>query len=204
MYRWVSRAMSPRKFRFLVCACCASVWDELSLAPAREAAETLERYADGLASVLERDAAYAKVRQLAAQLSSLEYETAGGWGNVIRTQASALDGLSSALDPLRLAPVYFDWRGSLLREPHCHLLRCLVGNPFRPVAVDPVWLAWNGACVPRLAREIYEQRRYEDLPVLADALEDAGCTDHTLLDHCRRATVHARGCHVLDLLLGKR
>jgi hypothetical protein len=58
--------------------------------------------------------------------------------------------------------------------------------------------------VPRLARGLYEEGRFADLPVLADALEEAGCADERLLGHCRSGGAHVRGCWVLDLLLDKR
>jgi hypothetical protein len=84
------------------------------------------------------------------------------------------------------------------------LLRDLIGNPFRPVpTIDPAWLAWNGGAVRKMAQAIYDGRRFADLPVLADALEDAGCADAAILGHCRGPGVHVRGCWVVDLLLGK-
>jgi hypothetical protein len=83
------------------------------------------------------------------------------------------------------------------------LLRDLLGNPFRPVSADPAWLTWNGGTVRQLAEVIYEERRFVDLPILADALEEAGCTDEDILSHCRGPGEHVRGCWVLDLLLGK-
>jgi hypothetical protein len=85
------------------------------------------------------------------------------------------------------------------------LLRDIFGPlPFRPVAVDPSWLSWNAGTVGELARVIYEERRFADLPVLADALEEAGCTEEDILGHCRQqGQVHVRGCWVVDLLLGK-
>jgi hypothetical protein len=64
-------------------------------------------------------------------------------------------------------------------------------------------LAWQGGTVARVARAIYEDRRWEDMPLLDDALEEAGCTDQTILDHCRGPGPHALGCHVLDGLLGR-
>jgi hypothetical protein len=85
----------------------------------------------------------------------------------------------------------------------CSVLRDLFGNPFRPVVVDPSWLAWNDGCVPKVARAIYDERRFADLPVLADALEEAGCTDAELLGHLRGPGPHVRGCWPLDALLGK-
>jgi hypothetical protein len=85
----------------------------------------------------------------------------------------------------------------------CRLLRDIVGNPFRPVHVEPSWLAWGGGIVVSLARCIYEERAFERLPILADALEDAGCCQADILGHCRLAAEHVRGCWVLDRLLGR-
>ncbi len=86
----------------------------------------------------------------------------------------------------------------------CRLLREFFGNPFRPApAIDPSWLAWNGRLVSRLAHDAYDRRRFEELPVLADALEEAGCDEADLLGHLRGPGPHARGCWALDLLLGK-
>jgi hypothetical protein len=83
------------------------------------------------------------------------------------------------------------------------LFRCIAGNPFRPVTGNPAWLAWSGGTTPRLAQAIYDERAFGRLPVLADALEDAGCADAEILGHCRGPGPHARGCWVVDLLLGK-
>jgi hypothetical protein len=83
------------------------------------------------------------------------------------------------------------------------LLRDIFGPlPFRPVAIDPRWLTWNYGTVPAVARRIYEERAFHDLPIVADALEDAGCTDADLRSHCRSCGPHVRGCWVVDLLLG--
>jgi hypothetical protein len=83
------------------------------------------------------------------------------------------------------------------------LLRCLFGNPFRPVAVDPVWLAWRERTVVRLAQAIDADHALDRLPILADALEEAGCTDAHVLGHCRGGGKHAPGCWVLNTLLGR-
>jgi hypothetical protein len=91
----------------------------------------------------------------------------------------------------------------LERERQAEFVRDIFGNPFRPVAVEPAWLTWNHATVPAFARRVYGERRFEDLPILADALEDAGCAEADILAHCRGPGPHARGCWVLDLLLGK-
>jgi hypothetical protein len=86
------------------------------------------------------------------------------------------------------------WQADTLRE---------IFKPFRRVATDPTWLAWNRGAVAALAQTIYEERRFEDMPFLADALEEAGCKKTTILSHCRGENQHVRGCWVLDLLLGK-
>jgi hypothetical protein len=84
------------------------------------------------------------------------------------------------------------------------LQRDIFGNPFRPVPVDGGWLHWNNGCIPKIAGSIYEERAFDQLPVLADALEDAGCTNQDLLDHCRQPGEHVRGCWVVDLIIGKQ
>jgi len=82
----------------------------------------------------------------------------------------------------------------------CHLLRDIFGNPFRPVTPDSTWLTSN---VTALAQAIYDERAFDRMPILADALEDAGCTNQEILAHCRGVGAHVRGCWVVDLLLGK-
>jgi hypothetical protein len=84
------------------------------------------------------------------------------------------------------------------------LLRELFGPlPFRAVEVNPSWLTANGGVVGHLARRAYDTYDFEALPVLADALEEAGCEQSDILRHCRQAGQHAIGCWVLDYLLGK-
>jgi hypothetical protein len=86
----------------------------------------------------------------------------------------------------------------------CDLLRDLYGPlPFRPLTVHRDWLTWHDGTIPRMASAIYEDQAYERLPILADALEDAGCTDAEILSHLRGPGPHVRGCWVIDLLLAK-
>ena len=88
-------------------------------------------------------------------------------------------------------------------EAHEALLRDLTGLPFGVRAPDPAWLSWENGQVVRLAQELYDDRRFDELPVLADALEEAGCVDERVLEHCRSPHLHARGCWLLDMLIGK-
>jgi hypothetical protein len=70
--------------------------------------------------------------------------------------------------------------------------------------VEAGWLAWQGGLVVSMARQMNASRDFGDMPVLADALEDAGCSDPEVLTHCRLPGEHARGCWVVDLLQGKQ
>ena len=86
------------------------------------------------------------------------------------------------------------------RTIQCSLLRDLFNNPFRPVAFDP---NWRTSDVVSIARAMYESRDFSPMPILADALQDAGCEHADILDHCRGTGPHVRGCWVVDLVLGK-
>ena len=84
----------------------------------------------------------------------------------------------------------------------CGLLRDVFGPLlFRPVYVDAAWL---DSAVVKIARAVYEDRAFDRMPVLADALEEAGCQDAIILNHCREPGGHVRGCWIVDLLLGKK
>jgi hypothetical protein len=85
--------------------------------------------------------------------------------------------------------------------PHvATFLQDIFGNPFRPVSVHPSWLT---ATVIALAEGIYQERAFDRMPILADALQDAGCDNEDILNHCRSEGVHVRGCWVVDLVLAK-
>jgi hypothetical protein len=90
-----------------------------------------------------------------------------------------------------------------MRLTQVRLLRDILGNPFRPVTLNPAWLTWHDRLLVAMDRQMYDSRDFRDLPILADALEEAGCTDDGLLAHCREPGVHVRACWVVDLLLGK-
>lgn len=124
-------------------------------------------------------------------------------------QMEAFEGLQVVLDWAEKAAGYC--RSTRQGEPseesaseeqaaQCVLLRDVVGNPFRPVALDPSWLT---PAVVSLARTIYEERAFDRIPEVADELEKAGCNDIGVLSHCREQGPHVRGCWLVDLILGK-
>ncbi len=101
------------------------------------------------------------------------------------------------------------YAGSDGNEWMCKIVRDLLGNPFRPVRLNPTIQAWNNGTVVRLAQGAYDERQMPvgildngRLAVLADALEEAGCTDTDILGHLRGPGPHVRGCWVVDLCLG--
>ncbi len=104
-------------------------------------------------------------------------------------------------------PNLYEWintpQGALCEDPRTYLsaaLRDIFGNPSRPVAVDP---SWRTSTTTALAAQMYDSRDFSAMPILADALQDAGCENTDILDHCRGPGQHARGCWVVDLVLGK-
>jgi hypothetical protein len=90
------------------------------------------------------------------------------------------------------------------------LLRDIFANPWRPTVMDPTWLAWNAGSVLKLATAAYEEQALPEgtldanrLAVLADAFEEAGCTDTEILGHLRSSDEYVRGCFVVDGQLGR-
>jgi hypothetical protein len=103
-------------------------------------------------------------------------------------------------DVRRIAfPVTLHTRHILQRE-QCDWLRCLFANPFQPITFSPSWLTSTAVA---LATSIYDSRDFSAMPILADALQDAGCDNDDILTHCRQPGEHVRGCWVVDLILGK-
>src|SRR5262249_7206516 len=80
------------------------------------------------------------------------------------------------------------------------MVRDIFGDPFRSCTIDSAWLT---SIVLSLTRTIYDERAFDRMPILGDALEEAGCDNKDMLDHCRQLDDHVRGCWVIDLLLGK-
>lgn len=205
--------VSDRKIRLFICACCRRIWDQLGDERSWRAVETAERYADGQASGRElavaRTAALRVVRGRGADPAWAAYwATNGSAAETVWNAATAVfeaEVRSAALEARAgKADEIAAWR--IRRDAglrgQAALLREIVGNPFRPVRIDPVCLAWNDGAVRRLARVIYDAGRFADLPLLADALEESGCDDAELLSHCRTPGRHVRGCFALDLLAG--
>jgi hypothetical protein len=206
----------PRKFRLFACACCRRIWEALT-PNARRAVEQAERYADRAIRLEQLKAARPDFRDEAGAphwASVWAARAAAAPRNMAGAAAAAASHCRSlsaaAACPREAYPDFQTWNGALHQVVVAEggrqrdLLCEVFGNPFRPPTVEAAWLAWHGGTVPRLAQGVYDEGRFADLPVLADALEEAGCTDADVLGHCRSGGEHVRGCWVLDLLLGKK
>jgi hypothetical protein len=178
-----------RKLRLYACACCRRIWASLPEEPHRRAVEAAEAHADGRLDGT----------GLAAVLSAALPALGGSWGGTaVRQLLKPRFG-----DSIR-ADLYAAWAATQPREEaraQADVVRDLFGNPFRPAGVKRPWLTWNGGTVVGLARQIYTERAFDRLPLLADALEDAGCDSADLLDHLRNNREHFVGCWALDLLI---
>jgi hypothetical protein len=199
---------SERKLRLFACACCRQIWDLLPDRRGRVAVEVAESFADGRVSRLELATAVSAALRPAGQAAQEAY-FAVYWAAKSRVGESVLNTCYAAAGAAgRSAPAakqnpgaaYNNARDAATRG-QADLLREIFGNPFRQAPeLDPAWLSWNNGTVRALAEAVYEDRDFDLLPVLADALEEAGCADADVLAHCRRGGKHVRGCWVLDLL----
>ncbi len=214
---WRRFRVSERRWRLFYCACVRRIQHLLPVQESRDLIDVAEKFANGKANEDELR------RAVAASMSACNYEQArryveqqsiawseieainaisrfhrseeGGRGATLRSAARAWAAAVS---------VPAAWEGEQAAESarQAALLREVLGNPFHKTLVDPAWLAWQGGTVSRLARAIGDERRYADLPILADALEDAGCCDEALLGHFRSRGEHVLGCWGLDAVLG--
>jgi hypothetical protein len=190
---------SPRKLRLFACATLRAVERVVEEPAGLRAIGALEALAEGTMS--HADALGAAEGAIAGLSRHVSLESVL-W-RPIRTLINrcALEDAWSAAHAYVWLVAHFQFLGQ--REEalasQCAVLRCLFGNPFRPVPIQPDWLTGNGGAAHHLARVIDDEQRFVELPILADALEEAGCSHPDVLSHCRQQT-HTRGCWVLDLL----
>ncbi|HEX4606650.1 MAG TPA: hypothetical protein VH092_00435 [Urbifossiella sp.] len=182
MLKFLKGSASDRKLRLFAVVSCRTAWSNFPNEACRRAVLVAESFADGLADESELQTAREEALQTAELISEQNIEGCGrAWARV---------AAEAAWVPVLVPQL----RGS------APFLRDVFGNPFRPVAFNPAWRTSN---VLALAEGIYQERAFGRMPVLADALEDAGCVNEDILSHCRSDGPHVRGCWVVDLLLGK-
>jgi hypothetical protein len=204
---------STRKVWLFACACCRGVWPLLTDPRSRAAVEAAERYADGLVPGETLEAARGDVGDAIAEggklgaLSVMAHRAtlSEAMGN---PWVAASAAFSSLLDPswrlerFRFTKKLSNGQRRGIFDVSARLRDIFGPLPFRPVSIDQTVLGWNDRTVQRVAQAIYDERDFDRLPILGDALEDAGCDDEEILRHCRGPETHSRGCWCVDLILG--
>ncbi|HUR54872.1 MAG TPA: hypothetical protein VMZ71_12120, partial [Gemmataceae bacterium] len=179
-----------RKLRLYTCACCRACDWLMSVPAARRAVAAAERWAEGNGTGTEVSAHMSELDE------TIPADQAGSRG-AIRLGLCSVDTFNASV----YTTAWFNVDDDPVLERWCvDQLRDIFGNPFRPVKVDPSWLT---SIVIALAEGIYAERAFDRLPILADALQAAGCDNADVLSHCRGEGPHVRGCWVVDLLTGR-
>jgi hypothetical protein len=195
------RKNGRRKLRLFACACCRRVWDRLKEERDRQIIEIAENFADGLATQEEVTAARERC------LDRTDYIWPASRAAIATTDPQPRTAAKQVMFDVCCAVAShgqgYPERWTAESTAHADVVREIFGNPFHPVRIEPAWRAWNEGTVVRIARAIYDERAFDRMPILADALEDAGCGDPAILSHCRGPGPHYRGCFLLDALLGK-
>lgn len=215
MLDFLRAIISERKVRLFAAGCCRHIWHLLQ-GQSQKDVEISELLAD---EVIDLSAVMGNnVRRLTFQPRFGETmdpvligELAAWWMvgdyGILRDSPTFFRARNSSSWAVEaIAPLLREGTTELRnRECACqsNLLRDIVGNPFRTVSINRAWLAWNNSTVVHLAQAIYDERAFDRMRILADALEDAGCHDGNILEHCRGPGPHVRGCWVVDMLLGK-
>lgn len=192
---------SRRKDRLAAVAGLRHFWADLSTEQ-RRAVIAAEQYADG-------EIRLAELRAAAVHVDARMGGTLP-WAVARVTHREALDSLMNVTvlfvrvivgGATFTNPPFPDARAFAEHgRPMMAIFRCVFGNPFRKVAASP---EWRSATAVALARRMYESHNFDAMPILADSLEESGCTDEAILSHCREPGSHVRGCFVVDLILGK-
>ena len=217
MLHFLQGKASDRKLRLFAVACCRQIWHLLTDERSRQAVEVTERFADEQADLAEltmaQEAAYfvfhRAVNRHGVQLfadsaaASASAPVAGAAGWWVEEPENTKDAAWAAalVTGRQTSNVARLLRDSYEDRRQTSFIHCIFGPlPFRPVPID---LAWRTPAVTALAQAIYDERAFDRLPILADALEDAGCMNADIIGHCRGPAPHTRGCFVIDLLVGK-
>jgi hypothetical protein len=209
------KGRSDRKLRLFACTCGRMVWNPFVPPFAVRVTAAAEAFADGGIDSAALARVYERARESVAELRTDAPAESGYIPHVLyaamcAAMPSAFYGAFAAVRAAARAAGDAPFTGTfgVLDLPgvqaeldaQTDLLRDIFGNPFREVELDPTW---GTSDVLAMAQGMYANREFSAMPILADALEDAGCDDEGILDHCREDREHVRGCWVVDLLLGK-
>jgi hypothetical protein len=227
MLEFLRGQSSERKLRLFAVACCRRLREFMLDERVRSAVEVAERFADGTVGEDAREDAKLDADEAAGEilddieerriLNSYAFWFAARVAHAAVCTAADPDGpqaeraAEAAANGVEshVRDGLSDWQNAAAAKQaemlqQATLVRDIFGPlPFRTVTINPLWLAWNDGTVVKLAQGIYDDRTFDRLPVLADALEEARCPDPDILAHCRQPGEHVRGCWVVDSILGK-
>ena len=188
MLKGIRGRSSQRQRRLFACACCRLIWHLIPSAELKHVVAVSESVADETATDTEREAAVSQ----AIPPDALRHAAMGAVMYASYHDASPGNCIGAASCVYESDPD--------MRVTSVNVVRCVFGNSFRPFPCSPLW---RTDTVRILANQMYESRDFSAMPILADALQDAGCEISNILDHCRGPGPHVRGCWVVDLVLGK-
>lgn len=222
---WVRRLANGRRHRLFNVACCNRIASLLALPGDQACLKSMEAFADcaGIdpTPTVERAVEIARAARQTAfsfrrfqtfRVQLKEFVAAEGrvkaLGAVAACGRLSCEACWESLVAYRYTQVWENRAGRRSasgarrdeRAAHARLVRDVFGNPFRPINFSPEWRTDTALS---LARHIYESRDFSAMPILADALQDAGCESDAILNHCRGDGAHVRGCWVVDAVLGK-
>jgi hypothetical protein len=188
--------LTRRKHSLFACACCRHMHALLPGLPYLPVLDAAER-GDGALELLRACRAGPETSGTSLTARSWAYEAVD---NLCRNHF--VEARQHAARAARDQARGRDWSAAMKQQV---LILCdVLGHRLHPGAtIDPAWLRWNDGTVQKMAHAIYEDNTFADVPILADALEEAGCADAAILHHCRAKMRHYRGCWVIDALLGK-
>jgi hypothetical protein len=211
LLNFVAGRSSDRKLRLFAVACSRNALSLLQSQNFRKAVEVSERFADGLASDDQLRKARSRIRESAERIRMVR---AYPWTQTIQKNFARRQILSvcsrnieemlQTIDQLCVVANSADSYRVKCEEERtlrAQVLRCIFGNPFRPCSINHSWLTSTAFA---LANSIYSEKAFDRMPILADALQDAGCDNEEILTHCRSQGPHSRGCWCVDLLLDKK
>jgi hypothetical protein len=195
---------SDRKLRLFAVACSRRIGHLLVDERSWNVVEILEQHAEGRIDYREVSAAvvqnYGFIQTVPPYTSAYSSAAAVAAAAGEAAWAAAWNVVSDARGALN---ANVGGSGTAEANQQAFLLRDIIGNPLRSVFPDPSWRHWQDGTLVKLAQALYDDHQFEDMPILGDALEEAGCTSEDILHHCRRPGAHVRGCWVVDLVLSK-
>jgi len=197
---YLSDKATERKLRLFACACCRQIWNSLCPEDSRRVVEVNELFADNQTNGEDLGRARSKAHN-AAWSARIQNQREGKPTEIVVRRLYFAAFMANTANRLLRDQMPLLSEDAELSVASPSLFRDIFGNPYRPVTLDPRWLS---STVLDLANVIYADRAFERLPVLADALMDAGCDNEAILNHCRSEGPHVRGCWVVDLVLGKQ